>query len=152
MQLSASMMAPCRYNSYKQILEGDSFDLIKLIPDKTKGGAVTVVSFSWDSSKCFVGFESGSFVIYETNDWKLVQIAGNQSFDEPISAADWALDPKFLVIEDATQQTKWFKVTGNTMKAVPISEEIKIKDLKWKNGSLYSSWQVLSNDLDQWFP
>lgn len=136
--------------AYK-ILEADSFDLLNAIPDK-KGGAITVVSFSSDSSKCLVGFESGLFFVYDTNDWKTIPISGVKQFDEPVSAADWTQDSKIMVLEDSNQNTQWFKVVGNVMKSILSLEDLQLNTLKWRNGSVYSCWDVLLDDLDQRIP
>lgn len=88
---------------------------------------------------------SGHYLVYETNDWKPLPIVGSISFNKPVTAADWTLDSKFLAAEDANQRVLYFKISANSVKCQEKLDSKVLSELAWKNGSLFSSWQVLSD-------
>ena len=81
-------------------------------------------------------------MVYETNEWKPVPIVGSVFFEKPVVAADWTLDSKYLAVEDSARKVLCFKASATNLKYQENLDSKVLSELAWKNGSLFSSWQV----------
>lgn len=106
---------------------------------------VTFVSFSQQSMFCFVGYSSGSFAIYKTEDWKSLEIETKHRLGTAIMGADWSTEKPVLIVEDVAGQKKIFTYDKFQCKEI---EQVGFKQNlhDWHRGFVFSSWQVRSTD------
>lgn len=100
---------------------------------------VTSVSYSADSLKCLVGYNTGKVAYLETNNWKLLKEL--EISKAGISAIDFTKDGMFVLVEDTNKKTYGFKLLPNSLVPVPLLELQKSNPV-WINGSIFSSWSV----------
>lgn len=105
--------------------------------------AITFISFNPQSMFCLVGFASGSFIVYKTEDWKSIE--NNYRLGAAIMGADWSSDKPFLIIEDVSGDKKIFVMDKFQCKELEQSD-FKQNLHDWHRGLVFSSWQVLAGD------